>query len=198
MNGPVAITSVIFLIFLILFFNNITTAVGGAVVSIFSPVRAREYKDDPSFKRSSLISFLIAIPLFAFCLVTCKITSLNFFSTVLVLVVFTLTRYLTDALLAGLDSSYKVMEEASCSNNSFVVVSILSIPAVIYFLLVEPSSNILSLIWIGGLSTFFVIIRYFALLRKFFTMKFSRFFTFLYLCGLKILPIAVAVKVLVY
>jgi len=198
MNSPVAIASAIFLLCLILFFNNVMFAVEGAFVSIFSPVRARDYKDDPYFKRSGILSFIIAIPLFAFCLTTCGISKLNFWPTTLVILAFTAVRYLSAAIPSSINHNYKMMEEVRASNSAFVLVSILSIPAVIYCLIVTPQSNIVQEIWIGSITLFFVIIRYFGLLHNFFALKFSQFFTFLYLCGLKIIPIAVAVKVLVY
>lgn len=197
MSESVAIIATVFLVLLILFFNNITFAVSGAFMSVFSPVRAREYKDDRLFKQSGIISFLIAVPLTAFCLYACKITDMDFLTTIPVLFGAAFFSHLSDAMLSALDSKYNFVEEIRSTDTSIVIISILSIPAVILFLMIEPESNLFAKIWIGGISAICIIIRYYLTLRRLFSLKFSRFFTFLYLCGFKILPIAVVVKVLV-
>ena len=198
MNNPVAIAAAIFLLFLILFFNSIMYSVEGVFVSFLSPSRARDYKDDPAYKRAGIISFLISIPLFAFCLTNCGISRLPFGQTTIVLTAFTLIRIFADIIPGTINPNYKIQSETMASNSAFVLISLLSIPAAIYYLILHPDSNMFPKIWIGIVCTIFVSIRYFSVWKNFFSLKFSRFFTFLYLCGLKILPISVAVKVLVY
>lgn len=197
MNGLVPIVSAVFLIILILFYNNIVCAVEGAILSIFSPGRAREMMEDSFFRRSCIIAFLISIPLFAFCLSTCGVSKLNFTDTIIVISALFIVRYLSDVLLSTFDSDYNVLEEARYSNFTFVIITLSSIPALIFTLLADSSDSAMPEIWVGVVALVFVIVRYLTVLRKFLSLKFSPFFTFLYLCGLKILPIAVAVKVLV-
>jgi len=197
MTGIVPIISALFLVFLILFYNNVVCAVEGAFLSLFFPSRAREMMEDSYFKRSCVISFLISIPLFAFCLTTCGISNLNFADTTLLLVILFAVRWLSDFLLSTFDNNYKILEETRYSNFTFVLITLFTIPALIYTLVTGISNSLIAQIWVGSVTVIFVIARYFTLLQKIFSLKFSLFFTFLYLCGLKILPIAVVVKVFV-
>lgn len=197
MGNVVPIVSAVFLVILILFYNNVTCAVEGAIMSVFSPGRAREMMEDSFFKRSCIISFIISVPLFSFCLTTCGVSHFSLTETILIFVILFVVRYLSDVLLSTFDDGYKVLEETRYSNFTFVIITLASIPALIYTLVTGFSYSVFPDIWIGVVASIFVIVRLFTVLRKFLSLKFSHFFTFLYLCGLKILPIAVAVKVFV-
>ena len=198
MNTFAFIMAAALLTLILLFFDNIVSSVTMALTMPFSDRRRREMLTSSYHKRSGVISFLISVPAMAFSLHISGVSHVGFVGTLIAVLALVLVQNTTMVLLSSMARDFPASEEIRIGDSFFIIFSLL------VFLLAIVSQAFRNCPAEAVRTIFFVLlsilltIRTIYLSRAIISLKFSHFFTFLYLCGLKLLPIAVAVKAIVY
>lgn len=198
MNTFAAIMASALIVVILLFFDNISSSIRMSFLTLFSESRRREYLSTPFNRRSSVISFIISVPVIAYALDFTGISEVGFGNACLTVASLIAVQIITTVLLGRMSGEYEVYEEMRLLGCCFVIMaSVLFLLSLIKVALPEssPQAFRIAFLIVFGL---LVLIRLAYLVRRVSAMKFSLCFTFLYICGLKILPVALAVKELMY
>lgn len=184
------------LLLLILTYRSVASAVGGSLSQILSTVKKNELATDRFFRSSSTYVFLLAIPIYALTLhTTCSDLGIGTISAILAgYFIFRTCAY----ALAGIVGDGKAASDGFYAARSlFILLAIVSLPAAVLPFLFPVNGKGAACFWLAAVAIAAGILIAISGWKTIRSLKFSFVFSFLYLCGLEILPIIAAVKVLV-
>lgn len=181
----------------IVFFRQIALSTAGAFVAMFSKNRRELIFNDVSYGQMTSMTMVMMIPVYAFVLCCCAPVSRSYWIILAALSALLLYRRIMFALVAWINSAEGIDMIRKFSRATFIMTVTLSLPACMAACLfpgAEPGIWTIYLAVAAGLS----LLPYLAIaFKRVFSIKFSPFFCFLYLCVLEILPIAAVVKFIV-
>lgn len=196
-NNAVAILLVALLLFFLLFFRRAILAIGGSFSMTSGLYRTQEVIDDKYFTDSVLIVLALLTPIFAYSLIDSGITSLPFIYVLITVVAYLLLHYIVIAIITWMTNRKEMKQVAKCFSSFMVLLMTLSALAMPVSAVFTALSGTVTTIWTAIVCAVFTTIYIYRTRQIIIGSGFSRFFWFLYLCGLEILPICVVVKVLV-
>jgi len=196
-NGSTAILLIATAFFGIVMFKQIALCVGTSFVAIFNPIRQKDIYGSTTFGSRMFLSTALLLPLFSYVLFASGLSNIDFLLTMAVVAALIALRHLQFNILNAIIMDECLQDVRKSSDYATVIFMTLALP--LYFISLFCGEKDLGfyriyLLIIGIISALPYL--YFAT-RKIISSRFSLFFTFLYLCALEILPIAVAVKVLI-
>ncbi|MBO4571880.1 MAG: DUF4271 domain-containing protein [Bacteroidales bacterium] len=181
----------------IVFFRQIALSVAGSFVALFSENRRDDIFNDASYGQLSTMTTLILVPMYAFVLFYCSLGGRSYWMILASVAALLLYRRAMFALIGWINGTEAVNEVKNFSDSTFIMMMSLSQPVFIVAYLFGNMSRMIPAIYLAVVATL-CLIPYLAIAcKKILAIKFSRFFCFLYLCVLEILPIAVVVKIIV-
>ena len=181
----------------IVFFRQIALSVAGSFVAMFSENRRDDIFNDASYGQLSTMTTLLLVPMYAFVLFYCSFGSRSYWIILAAVAALLLYRRAMFALLMWINASEGVMEIRNFSDSIFIMMMSLSLPVFIVSYLFPGMSQTVHAVYLATVATICLIPYFVIACKKIVAIKFSRFFCFLYLCVLEILPIAVVVKIIV-
>jgi len=180
------------------FLNNLLDAVGGSFAMLFSEARRRELICRIAFKQSVDVAYIFAIPAYTLLLVLTGASHHGTWYTLAVMAGWAVVRELLLWLVKRRSADPTVAADTGRFFRSlFLLCTLLSGPlAVIPFVAPGwvPTVTTVLLASFAGIALLTYLIKSYKL---FLTPKFSHISSFLYLCGLDLLPIAVVAYLLV-
>ena len=181
----------------IVFFRQIAMSVAGSFVALFSENRRDDIFNDVSYGQLSTMTMLLLVPMYAFVLFYSSLGSRTYWIILATLAALFLYRRAMFALLGWINATEGVREIRNFSDSIFIIMMSLSLPIFIISYLFGNIGSTIPAVYLAVVASVCLIPYLVIACRKILSIKFSRFFCFLYLCVLEILPIAVAVKIIV-
>ena len=181
----------------IVFFRQIALSVAGSFVAMFSENRRDDIFNDASYGQLSTMTTLLLVPMYAFVLFYSSLGNRSYWIILASLALLLLYRRAMFSLMTGINASDRVGEIKNFSDSIFIMMMSLSLPVFIVSYLFPGMSHAVPAIYLAVVATICLIPYFVIACKKAVAIKFSRYFCFLYLCILEILPIAVVVKIIV-
>ena len=175
------------------FLTNLLQAIGGSFAMLFSEARRRELICRIGFKQSVDLAYILAIPAYTLVVLLSGLSPHGFWRVFGVIVGWAVVREVILFFLRRRDGTPTIADTGRLFRSVFLLCTLFSAPlAALPW--VAPG-------WVPGISSVIAAnIAVIALLtylyksyKAFLSPKFSHISSFLYLCGLDLLPIAVAV-----
>lgn len=179
------------------FLPNLIYAVGGSVGMLFSDARRRELLCRTRFKQSVDLAYILALPAFTLLLVLSGASRHGFWYTLAVMAGWAVARELAVVLLSRRGVNTTLADTARLFRSCFLLATLLCIPAGLMIWLVPASVPGITAPAVAAAAGILLLTYVFNSYKLFLSPKFSHFISFLYLCGLDLLPIAVVVQFLV-
>lgn len=183
-------------IVILAFFRHISYAVSGSILLLFTPGTHSDLNDGVSFNRAANITAMISVPAVSICLVMAGISRLSIIGTVIVtasyvflqIIFIRIARFFNDedAREAGLIQARSV----------FILFTLLCMPAAILASAFSTVGKSISCVYIPIVAAIAAVYYAISSGTRILKLRFSYFFTFLYLCGVQLLPLAATVKLL--
>lgn len=179
------------------FLTNILQAIGGSFAMLFSEARRRELVCRINFKQSVDVAYILFIPTYALVLFLSGVSPHSFWRILGVLVGWAVLREVILFFLRRRSGDPTTADTGRFFRSIFVLCTLFSLPVTLLPWL-APS-------WVPGMSSVVVaavagtsLLTYiYKSYKAFLSPKFSHISSFLYLCGLDLLPIVVVVTLLV-
>lgn len=196
-NNAVIILLLAVAAMIIVFFRQIAMSVAGSFVAMFSENRREAFFNDASYNSLATMTTLLLIPMYAFVLFYCRLGSQTYWIILAAVAALFIYRAAMFSLLQWINGAEQIDEIRKFSASTFILLMSLSLPVFIISYLFPGMDPKVAGIYLAVVASL-CLIPYLAIAtRKILSIKFSRFFCFLYLCVLEILPIAVVVKLIV-
>lgn len=196
-NNNTALLLIAVAFFAIVMFEQVARSVGASFIALFSPNRRDDIFGDTYFVRKSFLTTVLLLPVFAYVIYATGLSVINFWLTMTVVAALLLVRKLNFAVLGKTVTGDCIQEVQRVSDCSTVIFMTLTLPLYLVFLSVGVEGVGFCRIYLAILGAILLLPYTSLAIRKIISSGFSLFFTFLYLCALEILPLAVAVKVLI-
>ena len=179
------------------FLTNLLQAIGGSFAMLFSEARRRELVCRINFKQSVDVTYILFVPAYSLVVLLSGISPHGFWRIFGVLVGWAVIREVILFLLRRRSGDPTAADTGRFFRSVFVLNTLFSLPVTL-LPWIAPG-------WVPGVSSVVVaVLAGISLLtylyksyKAFLSPKFSHISSFLYLCGLDLLPIVVVVKLLV-
>ena len=196
-NNAVIILLLAVAAMIIVFFRQIAMSVAGSFVAMFSENRREAIFNDASYNSLATMTTLLLIPMYAFVLFYCRLGSQTYWIILAAVAALFIYRAAMFSLLQWINGAEQIDEIRKFSASTFILLMSLSLPVFIISYLFPGMDPKVAGIYLAVVASLCLIPYLVIATRKILSIKFSRFFCFLYLCVLEILPIAVVVKIIV-
>ena len=196
-NNAVIILLLAVAAMIIVFFRQIAMSVAGSFVAMFSENRRDAIFNDVSYGPLSSMTTLMLIPMYAFVLFYCRLGSQTYWIILAAVAALFFYRRVMFSLLEWINGDERTDETRKFSAGTFILLMSFSLPVFIISYLFPGMDPKVAAVYLATVASLCLIPYLVIASRKILSIKFSRFFCFLYLCVLEILPIAVVVKIIV-
>ncbi len=179
------------------FLTNILQAIGGSFAMLFSEARRRELVCRINFKQSVDVAYILFIPTYALVLFLSGVSPHSFWRILGVLVGWAVLREVILFFLRRRSGDPTTADTGRFFRSIFVLCTLFSLPVALLPWLAPswvPGMSSVVVAAVAGISLLTYIYKSY---KAFLSPKFSHISSFLYLCGLDLLPIVVVVTLLV-
>lgn len=179
------------------FLTNILQAIGGSFAMLFSEARRRELVCRINFKQSVDVAYILFIPTYALVLFLSGVSPHSFWRILGVLVGWAVLREVILFFLRRRSGDPTTADTGRFFRSIFVLCTLFSLPVTLLPWLAPswvPGVSSVVVAAVAGISLLTYIYKSY---KAFLSPKFSHISSFLYLCGLDLLPIVVVVTLLV-
>lgn len=194
--GFLPLTTAVTAIVILAFFRHISYAVSGSMLLLFTPGTHSDLNDGVSFNRAANITALICIPAVSICLVQSGISRLSTIGTVILTASYVFLQIIF-IWVARFFSEEETREAGLIQARSvFILFTLLCVPAAILAFAFPNVGKSISCVYIPVVAALAAVYYAISSCTTILKLRFSYFFTFLYLCGVQLLPLAATVKLL--
>lgn len=194
--GFLPLTTAVTAIVILAFFRHITYAVSGSAILLFTPGTHLDLNDGVSFNNAANITVMICIPVISICLVMVGISRLSTIGTVAV----TASYVFLQILFIWIARFFSEVETKGAdlvqARSIFILSTLLCVPAAILTFAFPNVGKSISCVYIPVVAALAAVYYAISSCTTILKLRFSYFFTFLYLCGVQLLPLAATVKLL--
>lgn len=179
------------------FLTNILQAIGGSFAMLFSEARRRELVCRINFKQSVDVAYILFIPTYSLVLFLSGVSPHSFWRILGVLVGWAVLREVILFFLRRRSGDPTTADTGRFFRSIFVLCTLFSLPVTLLPWLAPswvPGVSSVVVAAVAGISLLTYIYKSY---KAFLSPKFSHISSFLYLCGLDLLPIVVVVTLLV-
>lgn len=196
-NSAKNITLIVVAVMAIVFFRQVAGTFLKSFELLFSENRRDEVLDDSSYGYLAALTIMLLIPAYSFLLKATGASTRSFWITMAVIASFILFRSLMFAIMAWVGGDYGLNSLKRHSDSTFILMMAISLPIYLVSILLPEDRQALPVTCIIIIAALCFLTYLVAGTKRIMSSRFSRFFCFLYLCTLEILPMAVVVKILV-
>ena len=196
-NNAVIILLLAVAALMIVFFRQLAMSVAGSFVAMFSENRREAFFNDASYDSLATMTTVLLIPMYAFVLFYCGLGPRTYWAILCAITALFIYRWAMFGLLKWINGAEQIDEIRKFSGSSFILMMALSLPIFIVSYIFPGMDQKVSGIYLAIIASACILPYLTIATKKILSIKFSRFFCFLYLCVLEILPIAVVVKIIV-
>lgn len=197
-NNSVAVLLICIAFLTIVMFRTVAMSVAGSVIAVFSENRREEIYNDASYTGLALLTTVLLIPIYTFVLFQTKASELDYWGILAIIASLFLYRALMFFTMAWTSGDKGVYDIKKFSDSAFIIMMITAIPICLISLLFKDMAPQAARIYLLITAAICLIPYLFSATKKIISLRFSRFFAFLYLCTLEFLPVAVVVKLLIF
>lgn len=181
----------------IIFFRQVASTFLNSYVLVFSENRKDEILNDSNFGKMSFLTILLLIPSYAFVIYSSGVSTRSLFITILVIASLLLFRLVTFRLMAWAGNDSGMIDLKRHSDSVFILFMTVSLPVYLISLAFPAVYHSVASYYLAAVALAGLLVYLPASFKTIKSSRFSHFFTFLYLCILEMLPIAMVVKILV-
>ena len=179
------------------FLNNLIQAVGGSFAMLFSEARRRELVCRINFKQSVDVTYGLFIPTYSLVLLLSGASPHGFWYILGVLTGWAVLREVILFFLRRRSNTPVTADTGRFFRSVFVLCTLFSLPVTLLPWMAPGWVPGVSSVMVAVLAGISLLTYLFKSYKAFLSPKFSHISSFLYLCGLDLLPIVVVVKLLV-
>ncbi len=192
------LVAAILLVVILLFFRTLAEALVGSAEILFSRRSLSNIAHGPAFRLTTTITATLCIPTLAVILVATGISTLTVVQAIIVFLSYLALQQILNHLSAQIVGREVPFRTFKLQRSMLILITAAALPT-----LIIPIAGLGGGLWASVAAIYLAIvflaaaIRYvIAVLMLIPEMRFSYFFTFLYLCGVELLPLAATVRVL--
>lgn len=192
------LAAAILLVVILLFFRTLSEALAGSAEILFVRRGPSNIAHGPAFRLTVTLTAVLCVPTLSVILVATGISTLTFVQAILVFPAYLALRQILNHFAVQIVGREIPRSVFKLQRSMLILITATALPALI-IPLARPGGGIWASVAAIYLAIIFLAaaIRYvIAVLKIIPEMRFSYFFTFLYLCGVELLPLAATVKVL--
>lgn len=175
--------------------RQIVYGVTGSAAILFTPANRSDLSEGLSFKKAANITMALCIPVLSLILVLTGTSGRSIIITAAAISAYLLLQ-IAFHRFTGIFSNPECNDSGTARNRSiFILFTTVLIPSAI-IAASAPGGKAFAAGYVVALAVPAVLLYAISSLKTFFSSRFSFFFSFLYLCGIQLLPLAVIIKIL--
>ena len=197
-NNAVAILLICIAFLTIVMFRTVAMSVAGSVIAVFSENRREEIYNDASYTSLAFLTTVLLIPIFAFVLFWTKASTLDYWMILMIIAALFIYRAAVFATMAWTSGDKGVYDIKKFSDSAFIILMLAAIPICLVSIVFRNMPAQAARIYLLVVSMVCLVPYLISATKKIISLRFSRFFAFLYLCAIEFLPLAVVVKLVIF